>query len=589
MAIRQRALTLTDAALSAGCVLHPVAGVLPQRLGHDDAVFVAPLLSSLVPERAANATPTFTRNSVATVMGYAADAVAGASQVLLTVAANEARFQGARRVSEGVWSEVLADGTPIPAAELLGYLAEGARTNLLLRSQEFDDASWTKYGATVTADAVVAPDGAATAEKLIESAANDFHYVLQNPTYTSASYTASIYAKAAERSWVYFYTSANGGVGRRAFFNLGTGTTGTVDSAFTASIEPLPNGWYRCRITFTSTVAAPSEFLVGVSSGDSTTTYTGDGTSGLYLWHAQLEQADFASTPIFTTAAAVTRAGDALSFMGEGSVRWEDGTNAVEFTPSYSGNAAATEWLIDLRAGGDQYALLIDAATQRVRQAAAAFSATSPDFTRESGQTLDLAGVWDVSGSRTTAYADGIPGVTTNGAGGNVSPHPTHIHIGTDDGGDSKPFGTIRNVRLFDRALTDSEVAAIPTDSLDQTARARWSFAFSSAATLKGITLPGSLGRSLSTTTDERRVRLYYSFDGGETRTELVPGDLDNAVSIAAGATLTVDADFANEADGARAQGWVEAGGWVVTEDNGTDGAITGTVSQPATIVGTVG
>lgn len=94
--------------------------------------FAVDLKTSLVPRASGgSATPTFTRATPAYVTGYASDAEDGASQTEILCASGEARFSGARRVSEGVWSDVLADGTPIPDAELLGYLREGARTQYL--------------------------------------------------------------------------------------------------------------------------------------------------------------------------------------------------------------------------------------------------------------------------------------------------------------------------------------------------------------------------------------------------------------------------------------------------------------------------
>ncbi len=79
----------------------------------DDAVLYAPLTHSLVLTRGTGS-PTFTRASTATVMGYGPTANPGDDAILLTVAANEARFEGARRISEGVWSNTYADGTPLP-------------------------------------------------------------------------------------------------------------------------------------------------------------------------------------------------------------------------------------------------------------------------------------------------------------------------------------------------------------------------------------------------------------------------------------------------------------------------------------------
>ncbi len=97
------------------------------------ASFFAPLTSSLALTRGTGSA-TFTRATTATVMGFAPDALPGAAQVLLAVAAGEVRFTGARRISQGVWSDYYADGTLIPEALRLGYIPEPAATNLFLNS-----------------------------------------------------------------------------------------------------------------------------------------------------------------------------------------------------------------------------------------------------------------------------------------------------------------------------------------------------------------------------------------------------------------------------------------------------------------------
>jgi hypothetical protein len=75
---------------------------------------------------------TFTRSTTATCMAYSPAAVAGDLPILTICAINEVRFTNARRVSQGVWSSVLNDGSAIPVPITL--LVEEARTNLLLNS-----------------------------------------------------------------------------------------------------------------------------------------------------------------------------------------------------------------------------------------------------------------------------------------------------------------------------------------------------------------------------------------------------------------------------------------------------------------------
>jgi hypothetical protein len=68
------------------------------------------------------------------------------------------------------------------------------------------------------------------------------------------------------------------------------------------------NGWYRCSATGVSAGTFTSWILRIIK--DATSTYTGDGTSGIYIWGAQLEQGSYPTSYIPTTASTVTRTVD---------------------------------------------------------------------------------------------------------------------------------------------------------------------------------------------------------------------------------------------------------------------------------------
>jgi hypothetical protein len=55
----------------------------------------------------------------------------------------------------------------------IGMLQEEAATNILPYSEEFDNAAWSKTSCTVNANAVTAPDGTATADEIVYSAAGN--------------------------------------------------------------------------------------------------------------------------------------------------------------------------------------------------------------------------------------------------------------------------------------------------------------------------------------------------------------------------------------------------------------------------------
>ena len=74
-----------------------------------------------------------------------------------------------------------------------------------------------------------------------------------------------------------------------ARFNLATGVVLSVTSGATAGIQDVGDGWYRCWITSTTVGAGTSTAPLGMEDAPNQATYTGDGTSGLYVWGSQFE------------------------------------------------------------------------------------------------------------------------------------------------------------------------------------------------------------------------------------------------------------------------------------------------------------
>ena len=158
--------------------------------------------------------------------------------------------------------------------------------NLLTFTQEFDNAVWSKTGATIAANSTTAPDGTSTADKIAEDTSTGVHRVAFTLSATAGVF--SVYAKAAERP---FLLLATGVANEAAWFDLVTGSLGTVQSAATATITAVGNGWYRCTVV--STGATNIQMYAATANGVST--YAGTLNSGIFLWGAQLEQASTAS------------------------------------------------------------------------------------------------------------------------------------------------------------------------------------------------------------------------------------------------------------------------------------------------------
>jgi len=175
-----------------------------------------------------------------------------------------------------------------------------APANLLLQSQTFDNASWGKGNATITANATTAPDGTATADALVENSTNGTHFVQQSVSFISGTaYTFSLYVKAGTRSWVrVFLPSAAFSGGRSSYYNLsGAGSLGSSTGSPNRSITNVGNGWYRITLNTVATTTAGGNLGIVAATADNGDFYAGvDGAEALYLWGAQIELATYQTT-----------------------------------------------------------------------------------------------------------------------------------------------------------------------------------------------------------------------------------------------------------------------------------------------------
>ena len=220
--------------------------------------------------------------------------------------------------------------------ESLGLLVEERRINVLLYSEEFD--SWSKNNSSVTANATTAPDGTTTADKLVENSSTGNKEVYQNATFTSGtSLTFSCFAKAGERTRFRLAgTTERFDSSTNAYFDLSNGTVVTTNGGFTsASIEAYPNGWYRCVGTMLPTSSGTNNVFITLVNTGTTTGYTGDGSSGVFIWGAQLEEGHFPTSYIPTSDSTVTRNHDRAYYENVDQTDWfskTEGTVVFEHT-----------------------------------------------------------------------------------------------------------------------------------------------------------------------------------------------------------------------------------------------------------------
>lgn len=278
--------------------------------------------------------------------------------------------------SQGLIQEVTAAPTNDPTKARFDYdpttfaprglLIEGSVTNLLSWSESFATSggtvnwNWSALNVTRGTSTQTDPKGvSSTVIKIEETSATGLHAPLIVPgASSSTTYTASVFAKAAERSYVQLFD--NGGSSANAMVNL---SNGAVVSESTAGITNVTafgtTGWYRISMRLTTGAAQTSiNFQLRLSTNGTTTSYAGTTGSGIYIWGAQLEQSAGATSYIPTGAGTVQRALEVCSMTGTNFSSWYTqgvGTVLVFSDINFPNTSQNVNFLIQ-DSGGQNYA-----------------------------------------------------------------------------------------------------------------------------------------------------------------------------------------------------------------------------------------
>lgn len=159
-----------------------------------------------------------------------------------------------------------------------------ARVNLLTKTEEFDNAAWTKSSLTVISNSIAAPNGSVTADTIRADGVTCRIFQLTTLA-TGVSHRFAAYIKAGLTLWVAI-RAVGSATQPGAWFNLGTGVVGTVESGLTATITPAGNGWFLCEITFSAITAAATNFSIYPVSNNGN--YASAVNDTLYIWGADL-------------------------------------------------------------------------------------------------------------------------------------------------------------------------------------------------------------------------------------------------------------------------------------------------------------
>jgi hypothetical protein len=386
------------------------------------------------------------RSAVTAYTATTTQAITNYIPVLQTAASGVARF----------------DNNPT-TGESLGLLIEESRTNLVTYSSDLTNAAWTKAGGTITANTIVAPDGTLSGDKLVEDSANSTHQVNQAYSITSGTvYTCTIYAKAAERSFIAIQPSSDS---RFAYFNLTTGTVGSTGGSPTAtSIQSVGNGWYRCSITFSAITTGSVTAIVYCANADSGATYTGNGFSGVFLWGAQLEAGSFATSYIPTVASQVTRAADAASMTGTNFSTWyraDEGTIYSESNTAAFSTSSNDRCVAEVNDTSSSNFLRIQ------RRATSQTSSARCTASNSDVMQLNSLGSWTTADYKKVIVVYKFNDAAASADAGTVStdtsfslPVVTKLEIGSARSGDYL-CGTIKKIAYYPLRVTNAQLQSL--------------------------------------------------------------------------------------------------------------------------------
>jgi hypothetical protein len=166
--------------------------------------------------------------------------------------------------------------------------------NLYTFPNDLGNAVWSVSGTTLTADALVAPNGSMTGDSFVNSGNDNISQnltVVVPGTYTLVAYLKSstqwmrINQECGGSGTQFWFDVQNGAVGSTALFG------GEVWTILGHSIRSAPNGWWRCSCTARATAfSGASAHCVRTSLADTNTARAANGT--VYgVWGVQLHPA----------------------------------------------------------------------------------------------------------------------------------------------------------------------------------------------------------------------------------------------------------------------------------------------------------
>ena len=305
---------------------------------------------------------------------------------------------------------------------------------------------------------------------VVESALNESHFMYSGTTYPVSignDYTYSVFAKKNENNFVQVVMSSVAfSITAYANFDLLNGIIGTVGTGTTAKIESFSDDWYRLSVTHAQTGDGTHNSFIALA--DSATmsrnaSRLGDGTSGVYIYGAQLEQGSYATSYIPTSgqSGGVTRVKDAC-------------TNGANEQVINSTEGVFYAEISALANDGTTRAISInDGSTDNFVQIAFRPTTNSIRYRLESGNVVQFSDELLLTDTTTfnkiaLVYGNNNFALWSNGVRKLLRTNPSSpinlLNLDFDNGENNSPFyGNVKDIKLYNTVLTDAELQALTT------------------------------------------------------------------------------------------------------------------------------
>jgi len=358
-------------------------------------------------------------------------------------------------------------------------LLEPSRTNIFQQSNNLSNNSWwaevNSVSITSSDKNITSPTGAGNdAWTLTTDSGGGLKKVgvrmrnngTNNHTISaSTSKAMSIFVKKSSYDFIYFNSQKfQSDMNGDTWFNISNGTLGTASANHTSTkIEDYGNGWYRLSATVTAP-ASPADnvgqFSWHVANANGDTTVTADGTSTSFWYGGQIEVGEYGTSYIETVSADVTRAAETASGAGNstlfndsegvlfadiavlpetGRIVLNDGTTSNNSRLTYD---SGTNTIYGILYNGSNQAVLSYVLPTEGSFNKIAFKYKTSDF---------------------SLYVNGFE-VDSQTNSGTTFSAGTLSELDLDAGNGLIPFyGKVKQIKVFNTALTDAELASLTT------------------------------------------------------------------------------------------------------------------------------